>query len=51
MRGKKGLIERETALWLMAVFTLVVLVMITLFLKSKGINLLAGIFEVLRFGR
>ena len=49
--SKKGLVERETALWILALLVLLVLIAIVFFLKAKGINVLDRIFEIFRFGR
>lgn len=49
MKGKKGVVEREVALWIIAIIVLVVLVLIVFFMKSKGLELLEKIFSAIRF--
>lgn len=49
-KNKKGLVERETALWILAIIVLAAIVIIIFFLRGKGINILEKIFEILRFG-
>lgn len=51
MKDKRGIVESETALWILAIIILVVIVIIIFFLRGKGINLLEKLFEILRFGR
>ncbi len=50
-KNRKGMVEGETALWILALLALVVLFIIVFLLKSKGVSVLDKIFEILRFGR
>ena len=51
MKKNKGLVQSETALWILAIIVLVVLVLIVFFLRGKGTNLLEAIFNAVRFGK
>ncbi|MBU2497111.1 MAG: hypothetical protein KJ767_03575 [Nanoarchaeota archaeon] len=48
--NKKGIVQSETAKWILAIILLVVVVIIIFFLSGKGQALLQKIFDMLRFG-
>jgi len=51
MKNKKAIVQRETALWILAIIVLAVVVLIFFFLRGKGTDILQKIFDMLRFGR
>ena len=49
-QNKKGMVQNETALWILGIILLVTVALIVFFLSGKGQELLQKIFEMLRFG-
>lgn len=51
MKNKKAIVWNEVALWIIALFALVIIIIGVFVLKAKGINLIDKLREILRFGR
>jgi len=50
-KNKKGIEFHEVGLWILALVALAIIIWGLIMMKEKGINILEGLKELLRFGR